>query len=161
MNDVLNNVIKVIIEIPKGMVNEKWEYDESTKEFKLDFVFENVVWPYNYGFFPGTRAGDGDTLDAIVLSTLSLKQGQQVECKIIGIMDVLDRGEEDNKIICVPIDDPLSASADDITDVWEEQKKEWIEFILELARQKKKITEVRGFKNKKEALELLQKSFIS
>ena len=57
---------KVIIEIPQGTVNNKYEYDEKSGEFKLDFVFsakggsasggKNVVWPFNYGFFPGLWA---------------------------------------------------------------------------------------------------------
>ncbi|MBI3231669.1 MAG: inorganic diphosphatase [Candidatus Doudnabacteria bacterium] len=150
-----------VIEIPKGTVNNKYEYDEKSKEFKLDFVFENVTWPYNYGFFPNTLAGDGDTLDAIVLSASPIKQGREVECKVIGMIDVLDRGEEDNKVICVLLDDPLSQTLNDIADITQEQKQEWSEFLLELARQKKKITEIKAFKNKKEALKELQKSKVS
>ena len=161
------NNFKVVIEIPKGNVNNKYEYDEKSKEFKLDFVFENVVWPFNYGFFPGTLGGDGDTLDALVLSSLPLKQGQEVEVKIIGMIDVLDRGEEDFKIICLPLhqmvqgvpsSDALSSSANDISDIPEAQLKEWGDFYLELARQKKKETIIRGFKTKKEALDLIQNS---
>ena len=59
---------KVIIEIPKGTVNNKYEYDEKSGEFKLDFVFENFVWPFNYGFLPVSRGGVGETIDAFDLS---------------------------------------------------------------------------------------------
>ena len=159
---------KVVIEIPKGNVNNKYEYDEVSKEFKLDFVFENIVWPYNYGFFPGTLGGDGDTLDALVLSSAPLKQGQEVEVKIIGAIDVLDRGEEDFKIVCLPLhqmvqgvpsSDALSPSANDISDIPEAQLKEWGGFFMELARQKKKVTKIKGFLGKEEASILVKKSF--
>ncbi len=154
----LNNTYTIIIEIPKGNVNNKYEYDEQSGEFRLDFIFENLAWPYNYGFFPNTQAGDGDTLDAIVLSSQALKQGQEVESKIIGMMDVLDRGEEDFKVICVPVDDKLSKSLDDITDVTRQQKQEWKDFNLEIARQKKKELEVRGFINREKTLEIIKNS---
>ena len=157
---MIEQEFKAVIEIPKGNKNNKYEYDEKSGEFKLDFVFENLVWPYNYGFFPGTKAGDGDTLDAIVLSSSPLKQGQEVECKIIGMMEVLDRGEEDNKIICAPVSDLGLASINDITDISPEQKQQWQEFLLELARQKKKETVIRSFKNKNEAISLLKNSYL-
>ena len=118
------NSFKVIIEIPKGNVNNKYEYNEDSKEFKLDFVFENVVWPFNYGFFPGTLGGDGDTLDAMVLSAEPIKQGSEVQVRIIGAVDVLDRGEEDFKIICALINDAGYSSINDISDISEAQKKE-------------------------------------
>lgn len=163
MNKITENNIdygyKVVIEIPKGNVNNKYEYDEVSGEFKLDFVFKNIVWPYNYGFFPGTLGGDGDTLDAIVLSSNPLKQGQEVMVKIIGMMEVVDRGEEDNKIICVPLDDQLLSSINDIINILEVEKQEWTEFLQELARQKKKQTEIKGYKNREEAITLLKNSY--
>ncbi|MEK7617852.1 MAG: inorganic diphosphatase [Patescibacteria group bacterium] len=183
MNKIDKNMedkYKVIIEIPQGTVNNKYEYDEKSGEFKLDFVFsakggsasggKNVVWPFNYGFFPGTLGGDGDTMDAVVVSSEPIPQGTEVEVKIIGAIDVLDRGEEDLKVICVPlhrmvqgvlVNDAGYSSVNDITDLSGTQKKEWGDFYLELARQKKKETIVRGFKTKKEAEDLLQKSVIS
>ncbi len=151
----LQKNFRVILEIPKGNVNNKYEYDEKSGEFKLDFVFENVVWPFNYGFFPNTLGGDGDTLDAVILSSTPLKQGEEAEVKIVGAIDVLDRGEEDYKIICVLKGDSSFASINGIADLSEKQKKEWSEFFLELARQKKKETVIRGFKQKEEAEELL------
>jgi len=151
---------KVVIEIPKGNVNNKYEYDEESKIFNLDFVFENVVWPFNYGFFPKTLGGDGDTLDAMVLSSAPIKQGSEMDVKIIGAIDVLDRGEEDLKIICAPINDAGFATINDIIDVSEKQKKDWSEFFLELARQKKKDTVIRGLKNRSETIALFKQAVV-
>jgi len=151
---------RVIIEIPKGNMNNKYEFHEDSGEFKLDFVFENLTWPYNYGFFPRTLAGDGDTVDAIVLSFALIKQGTAVDCKVIGMLEVLDRREEDNKIICVPADDQLSQNLNDITDVSDAQKQEWVQFLQELARQKKKTVEIKGFLGKDRAEDEIKKSVL-
>src|SRR3989338_7495980 len=151
---------KVIIEIPKGTVNEKWEFDEKSGEFKLDFVFENFVWPFNYGFLPGTLGGDGDQLDAIVLSSQPLAQGKEVVCKAIGMLELLDRGEEDHKLIFVPVDAVLSESLNDISDISAEQKQEWQKLYNEIARQKKKVIKILGFGNKERAEEEIKKSLV-
>lgn len=151
---------KVIIEISQGTENNKYEYDEKSGEFKLDFVFKNLVWPFNYGFLPKTLGGDGDALDAIVLSSKPLSQAQEVECYPIGALAMLDRGEEDDKLIFVPAQDLLSQSLRDISDVSLEQKKAWEELYAEIARQKKKVIEIKSFLNKEQTINLINKSLI-
>ncbi|MHB0871401.1 MAG: inorganic diphosphatase, partial [Chloroflexota bacterium] len=62
------DAIDVLVEIPRGSRN-KYEYDEATGRFRLDRVlFASVHYPAEYGFVPGTRAPDGDPLDALVLT---------------------------------------------------------------------------------------------
>ena len=156
----LPGTFKVIIEIPKGTMGNKYEYDEKSGEFKLDFVFENFIWPFNYGFIPGTKGGDGDTLDAIVLSSAPIKQGTEVNCKTIGLIEMLDRGQEDHKLICVPENDVLSKSLNDISDISAEQKQECEKLYDEIARQKKKVIKIVGFGNKEKASEEIKKSLI-
>src|SRR3989338_8403215 len=83
---------KVVIEIEKGS-NLKYEYDEGSSTFVLDFVFiSQLVFPHAYGFIPGTLSGDGDTLDVFVLSSRILKQGDIIYVRAIGMIDLLDRG---------------------------------------------------------------------
>src|ERR1051326_2941367 len=98
---------KVLIEIPKGTVNNKFEYNHKTGKMVLDFVFENIVWPYNYGEVVGTMGGDGDPLDAMIFSTEPLTQSSLVECLVFGGAEVLDRGEMDDKLLFVPVGDAL------------------------------------------------------
>ena len=139
-----------IIEIPKGSP-DKIEYDEETDEMKVDFVFQNdFKFIYNYGFVPQTLAGDGDTLDVIVLSDKVIPSGSVVKARTLGIVKMLDRGEPDNKIIAVPVDDP-----DQTLDL-EELKN----FYAEVARQKKKIVEVLGYEDKNVAMDEIRKSMI-
>jgi inorganic pyrophosphatase len=46
----------------------KYEYDPELGGIVLDRrLFTSTVYPADYGFVDGTLAGDGDTLDALVL----------------------------------------------------------------------------------------------
>ena len=148
----------VLIEIPKGNKNNKYEYDRKTETMVLDFVFENLTWDYNYGEIVGTQGGDGDALDAIVYSSEPLKQAAVVDCVPFGVMLVLDRGEVDDKVLMVPARDPLAEKYKDIGDFSAEERQRLIKFQKELARQKKKVMEVKEFRNKKTAIKTIEKS---
>lgn len=152
--------VKVFIEIPIGS-NEKFEFDEKSGKLKLNFVFKNLIFPFNYGFIPGTLGGDGDELDAIVLSNAPIPPSTAVDCKPIGIFKTIDRGQIDDKIICVPLDDDLAKKYQDIHDLPPDTLKKWTDFYLEVARQKKKTIEILGLGNKLEALEEINKSLMS
>ena len=119
----MSEILKVFIEIPKGS-NHKFEYNEKTGKLELNFVFsavggpasrsgsetlqgrmtggKDLVFPFNYGFIPGTLGGDGDPLDAIVLSDRPISSSTILDCKPIGVLKTIDRGEVDDKIVCVP-----------------------------------------------------------
>jgi inorganic pyrophosphatase len=150
----------VLIEIPKGTKNNKYEYDHKTGKMVLDFVFENLTYPYNYGEAVGTMGGDGDALDVLVFSEKPLEQSMVVKCAPFGIMKMLDRGEVDDKLLAVPLGDSYAEKYKDITDFSEEERKQVREFNQEIARQKKKHTKILGFFGKEEALEEIKKSII-
>jgi len=108
--------INVIIEIPAG-TNEKTEYNYSKKRFEVEEVegkkrsIDFLPYPGNYGFIPSTymdpeKGGDGDALDVLVLSE-TLKRGTIIEVKPLAILELLDDGEIDSKIIAIPIDTSL------------------------------------------------------
>jgi inorganic pyrophosphatase len=156
----MTNSFKVLIEIPQGTINNKFEYDHKTGKMVLDFVFQNLVWPFNYGEIVGTLGGDGDALDAIVLSSTPIEQGKVVECKTIGVLKTLDRGAVDDKIVCVPIDDMLSQKYQDVDDLPPDTLQKWTKLYMEIARQKKKVIEILGLKNKQEAEQEIKNSLI-
>jgi inorganic pyrophosphatase len=155
-----NLTYKILIEIPKGTVNKKFEYDHKTKKMVLDFVFENLVWPYNYGEMVGTLGGDGDALDAVVFSSKPLEQSAIVDCIPFGGAHVIDREEVDDKLLFVPVGDALAEKYKDISDFSEADRKMVVDLWMEIARQKKKIMEVKGFMDKQWALRLIEKSLI-
>ncbi len=108
---------QVRVENLKG-TKEKYEYDEVTEQMRLDFVFKNgLIWPYNYGQILNTLGGDGDKLDAIILSSKPLNIGNVFFCRTIDMIELLDRGERDDKIICVPVEDEALTGIIEIKDI--------------------------------------------
>tara|TARA_R100000306_G_scaffold5939_9_gene8410 strand:- start:31164 stop:31784 length:621 start_codon:yes stop_codon:yes gene_type:complete len=111
-----NNAINVVIEIPAG-TNAKVEYNKELKKLKVDQqdgkdrIIEYLPYPGNYGFIPSTysdpsKGGDGDPLDALVISS-SLLSGSVVEATPIGVLKLMDNGEKDYKVICIPSEKKL------------------------------------------------------
>lgn len=108
-----NGSIHCIIEIPGG-TNKKVEFNPKTKTFEIDQrngadrIIPFLPYPANYGFIPSTLSdysvgGDGDALDILLISE-SLPTGSIVEAIPIGMLKLLDNGEYDYKVICVPSD---------------------------------------------------------
>lgn len=108
-----------IVEISKGS-NIKYEYDKDARLLRLDRILHNSnVFPYNYGYIPGTISGDGDPLDIIVLCDYPIHPGALISCKIIGGILTTDENGVDHKIIATLEDkcDPSASTVNDITDI--------------------------------------------
>lgn len=152
------DAFNVLIEIPEGSHN-KYEYDEELDEIKLDFVFwGDCKFPHNYGLVPETRAGDGDHLDVIVLNPTPLLSGTIVTCRAIGIIEQIDRGEVDNKLIAVPVCCKEYENIKSIEDLSFDIEKVYRKFYGLIAIQKNKIIEIKGAFGKEKAIEELNKS---
>lgn len=110
-------VINVVIEIPKGS-NNKYEFDEKLGVIKLDRVFYSpFFYPLDYGFIPQTRSEDGDHLDALVIGSDPVPTGVLVEARPIGMLNMIDSGEADAKILCVQAKNPRFDAINDIKDI--------------------------------------------
>lgn len=162
----LNNIpfgelqaFNVIVEVEQGS-NLKYEYSPETGEIHLDFVFNNVKFPFSYGSIAKTLGGDGDPLDAMIVASKPYKTGTVVKCKVIGMLEAVDRGEVDNKLVVVPLEDPLALKYQDVTDLPPDSLQTWTAHWQELARQKNKIMEIKGLVNKQRALEEIKKSLV-
>jgi inorganic pyrophosphatase len=95
-----------LIEIPKGS-SAKYEIDKKTGLLKLDrVIYSSFHYPINYGFIPQTLGFDGDPLDILVLCSESIQSLCLVEATVIGNMQMIDNGEQDDKIIAVASKDP-------------------------------------------------------
>ena len=85
--DVAEETITVIIETPKGSRN-KFRFDEKTKRFTLAKVLpQGMVFPYDFGFVPDTRAEDGDPIDVLLLMDEPAFPGCVVECRLVGVIE--------------------------------------------------------------------------
>src|SRR5580704_651689 len=104
--DYLNGIVNTVIEIPMNSIL-KIEWDRDRAAFTLDRVEPKIyAKPVNYGFIPGTLDEDGDELDTLIVTDEPLPMGLVLEeARVIGMIDFEDDGENDHKIICVPVDD--------------------------------------------------------
>src|SRR3954467_9244367 len=109
--------LNVIIEIPRGSRN-KYELDKDTGLFRFDrLLYSAVHYPGDYGFIPRTLAEDADPLDVLIMTTSPTFTGCLVEVRPIGVFDMQDRGEMDEKILAVPMRDPLYDELMELDDV--------------------------------------------
>lgn len=116
--------VLLAVEIPAGSFT-KYEINEEGLLFVDRFQSMPVVYPANYGSMPRTLAGDGDPLDALVLTREPLHPGVLVRFRPIGVLRMLDKGEHDEKIVGVPVDkvDPTYARIRDLADLPEIERQ--------------------------------------
>jgi len=68
------------------------------------FMSTAMHYPCNYGYIPHTLSDDGDPVDVLVISPVSLITGVVVRCRPLGMLKMTDEGGEDAKILAVPVD---------------------------------------------------------
>ena len=111
--------VYALVEIPAGSTT-KYELDAATGHLLVDrFQSMPVVYPANYGTLPSTLAGDNDPLDVLVYTREPVVPGALILVRPIGILKMLDGGEQDDKLVAVPADavDPTYAGVRDIGDL--------------------------------------------
>lgn len=145
------NKINVIIEINKGSKN-KYEIDKNTGIIALDRVAHTAQdFPFDYGFIPQTLWDDGDAVDVILLTTHSLHPGILVRARTVAIMNMVDDGNNDDKIIAVPVDDPRWNDVKGLSDINKHTIKEMEHFYSTYKKVQGKEVKVSGFKGREEA----------
>ncbi|CAG8741970.1 6247_t:CDS:1, partial [Cetraspora pellucida] len=112
-----NMEVEMYVEIPKGSSN-KYEYNPVTKKIELDRVLAGAMYyPEEYGFISETLDYDGDPLDVICLTNQPTFPGCQVPIRIIGVLKMIDGGEEDDKILAVNAADPRLKKINSLKDI--------------------------------------------
>jgi len=107
----------VVIEVEKGS-KKKYELDKETGCLILDRILHtSTQYPANYGFIPRTLADDGDPLDVLLICSEVLQPLSLVQAKPIGAITMLDQGRMDEKIIAVPLQDPVYNGYSDIDEL--------------------------------------------
>ncbi|HMW65497.1 MAG TPA: inorganic diphosphatase [Chitinophagaceae bacterium] len=98
--------INGLVEIPQGS-RAKYEVDKTTGLLKLDrVIYSSFHYPVNYGFIPQTLGYDGDPLDILIICSQSIQPLCLIETAVIGNMQMIDAGKQDDKIIAVAVNDP-------------------------------------------------------
>lgn len=148
------DMFNAIIEISKGSQN-KYEYDEKLDLIKLDRVlYSPFFYPLDYGFIPETRSADGDHLDVMVIGSMPLVTGTLVECRPIGLLKMIDDGDEDFKVIAVQAKNPRMDWLTDLPHLetgYGHMLKEIKHFFEHMKDLQGKKVEVQGYENSENA----------
>jgi inorganic pyrophosphatase len=147
-----------VVEIPKGSRN-KYEYDPALGGIKFDRLLQSAAtFPTDYGYLRGTLAEDGDPLDALVCLHEPTFSGCLIPVKPIGLFRMHDEKGSDDKVICVPIDDPYWNSYDEIDDLPQLLRLEIEQFFSIYKDLEGKRVEVGGWGSSSEAIEEIETS---
>jgi len=150
--------MNVIIEIPKFSKN-KYEIDKETGIIALDRVMHTAQdYPFDYGFVPQTLFDDGDALDVVLVTTYPLAPGILVKARPVAIMEMVDGGERDDKVVAVPVEDPRFENVKDISDLNPHFQKEMSHFFETYKKVQNKEVSVGEWKGKDAAMEAFEKS---
>ncbi|MCA9722042.1 MAG: inorganic diphosphatase, partial [Gemmatimonadetes bacterium] len=148
-------IVTAVIEIPAHGRN-KYELDKELGVFRLDRVLHSAVhYPGDYGFIPRTLGDDGDPLDIIVLMSEPVFTGCLVDVRPVGVFELIDRGENDEKIIAVPTKDPFAGSIVDLQDIRPHALREIEHFFQVYKDLEGTRTESRGFRDRQAAEALI------
>ncbi|HEY0298268.1 MAG TPA: inorganic diphosphatase [Arachidicoccus sp.] len=151
-------LVNAVIEIPQGS-RLKYEIDKPTGLLKLDrVIYSSFHYPANYGFIAQTYGEDKDPLDILVISSMSIQPLCIVEAKVIGVMQMLDGGEGDDKIIAVAANDPGINYYENIEELPKHFFSELRHFFEEYKVLENKTVKVEEFGNKAQALKIIEES---
>jgi inorganic pyrophosphatase len=149
-------LLNVLIEITAGSKN-KYEFDKDLNAFALDRVlYGSVMYPFDYGFVPNTLADDGDPLDGMVIMDQPTFPGCVIAARPIGMMEMIDGGDRDEKILCVPDKDPRYAGVKSLKDIAQHRLDEIAEFFRTYKNLEKKSVEILGWKDVEAVMPLVE-----
>lgn len=143
--------VNAVVEIPFGETN-KYEFDKELGIFRLSRpLFTSVHYPGDYGFIPSTLSEDGDALDILVLVDSPSFPGCLVTARPVAVLDMVDSGELDEKVLAVSSESPTYAEVEDKGDLPEHTLHEIEHFFTVYKQLEHKKTEIRGWDNCKHA----------
>ncbi|UOQ73717.1 inorganic diphosphatase [Hymenobacter cellulosilyticus] len=151
-------IVNGIIEIPKGSKG-KYELDKDSGMLKLDRVlFSAVHYPAAYGFIPQTYCDDKDPLDILVICSVDIVPMCLVDAKVIGVMQMIDGDEEDDKIIAVAAHDISVNHYNDIADLPPHTLLEMRRFFEDYKALEHKQVTVERFMGREDAYRIIEDS---
>jgi inorganic pyrophosphatase len=147
--------VTVVVEIPKGSRN-KYEMDPRSGHIVLDrMLFTSTMYPADYGFIEGTLGGDGDTLDALVFVGEPTFPGCRIAARAVGLFRMTDEKGPDEKILCVPLRDPMWSHVRELDDLNPHLLNEIEHFFQVYKDLEDKKVDTGGFGGRDEALDVI------
>ena len=159
-----SNYINAIIETPKGS-GVKYNFDEETGSFKLKKILpDGLVFPFHFGFIPGTLAEDHDPLDVLVFMDEASWPGCIIECKVVGVIKaeqkIENNTQRNDRIIVVPLVSKKYKTINSIFDFDKPVINETENFLESYTQQDKKQFQVIGKEGPEFAIKLIKKAGI-
>jgi inorganic pyrophosphatase len=155
-------LVRVIIETPKGCRN-KYKYDPEMGAFKLSKVLpEGMVFPYDFGFIPGTKAEDGDPIDVLLLMDQPAFAGCVIESRLVGVLEAEQskdgETERNDRLIAVAEENHTYSELRDIGDMNKSLLDEIGEFFANYHKARGSKFKVLAIRGPKQAYQLLKKA---
>ncbi len=148
-------IVNAIVEIPQGS-RAKYEIDKDSGLLKLDrVIYSSFYYPTNYGFIPQTYGDDKDPLDILVITTIPVQALCLVQAKVMGVMQMIDSGDADDKIIAVANNDPGVNHYNNIEELPKHFFEELRHFFEEYKKLENKMVVVEEFGDKAKALKIV------
>ncbi|MGV3529452.1 MAG: inorganic diphosphatase [Flavisolibacter sp.] len=150
--------VNAIIEIPQGS-RTKYEVDKPTGLLRVDrIIHSSFHYPINYGFIPQTLGLDHDPLDILVICSQTLHPLSLVEATVVGNMQMIDQGEEDDKIIAVATKDPSVNHISSIEEIPRHFITELRNFFEQYKVLENKQVKIEDFQSKNDAFSIINDS---
>ena len=154
------NPVIVVVETPQGNHN-KYKYDDQTGRIKLSKVMpENMMFPYDFGFFPETRTEDGDPLDVLILSDEPTFPGCLIDCRLIGVIKAHQREQgkqsSNDRLIAVAEASVLYSGVRELSDLEPVVLKQIEDFFVNYQKVRNIEFEITGREGSQSAKEVLQ-----
>jgi inorganic pyrophosphatase len=150
--------VNAIIEIAQGS-KTKYEIDKETGILRLDRILStHLSYPVHYGFVPQTLSPDHDPLDMLVICSEQLVPLCVLEVTILGGLNMIDEGEQDDKIIGVATHDPLMKNKTELHDINPEILNAIDHFFSTYKEPEKKKVITNGFMSREQACIIVQES---
>ena len=157
-NAVADSALLIFVEIPSGSRN-KYEVDKETGTIVLDrMLFTSTRYPADYGYIEGTLGGDGAPLDALVFTGEPTFPGCRVRARPVGLFRMHDEKGPDEKILCVPLRDPMWSHVHELDDLQPAVRAEIEHFFTVYGDLEEKKVGVEGFGNRDEAWQMIEEA---
>lgn len=153
--------VNIIIETPRGST-QKYALDKESGLFKLKKIMPTgMIFPFDFGYIPGTIGEDGDPLDAMILSEFASFPGCMIECRPIGVMEAEQKSKKEkvrnDRYFFIPVLSKQFEHIESLKDIPESQMKEIEEFFIQYNKIEGKEFRVLGIESPKSAIKLLSK----